>query len=241
MDRKLLQLLEAINGALGAYLAEANEDRDSAALAAIPADWAGAGEPAAIPFGAGVLTPSPLSPEASRAALSLEHGHPEAPAAGPAVPVPPAAEDLDSAGEAWDPAVHSENKTKTQDGRWRRKRVTKGSAAPAPVSAPIPTPPPAAGPAVPPPPISAPEDLPGVPGPVAVPAPPAPDNPPAPPVDPGAQVMGEVVRDMTAGRLTRDQVMAALSAAGLEDLRGILRCDPAVLGNFRAELARLMQ
>jgi hypothetical protein len=58
----------------------------------------------------------------------------------PSPPPPPLAEELDSAGAAWNAAVHSANRTKNVDGTWRKRRVT-DVPAPPPAFAAVPQPP----------------------------------------------------------------------------------------------------
>jgi hypothetical protein len=66
------------------------------------------------------------------------------------VPAPPPAGELDAAGVAYDPELHSSSKATNADGTWRKRRVDNRSALP------VPPPPPAAAPVlVPPPPAPA--------------------------------------------------------------------------------------
>ena len=62
-------------------------------------------------------------------------------AAGVVPPPPPPANEpeRDAEGVAWDPAIHSANKTKNVDGTWRKRRGVDG---PAPPPAAVPAPPP---------------------------------------------------------------------------------------------------
>ena len=62
--------------------------------------------------------------------------------------------EVDSAGQKWNPEIHSSTKSKTQDGLWRRRKSTATPVVPMPPAAPavvveVPLPPVAPAPAVP--------------------------------------------------------------------------------------------
>lgn len=74
------------------------------------------------------------------------------------VPVPEAVlggqHEVDSAGQKWNPEIHSSTKSKTQDGLWRRRKSTATPVVPMPPAAPavvaeVPLPPVAPAPAIP--------------------------------------------------------------------------------------------
>mgnify|MGYP000482221035 CR=1 FL=1 len=87
------------------------------------------------------VTPSTMPPRlASSRALSISTTSYSAPA--------PAAVELDSEGQPWNPELHASTKAKTADGVWRKKRGAAPEAPPAPAAAapvapPAPTPAPA--------------------------------------------------------------------------------------------------
>ena len=62
--------------------------------------------------------------------------------------------EVDSAGQKWDPEIHSSTKSKTQDGQWRKRKSTATPVVPMPPAAPavvaeVPLPPVAPAPAIP--------------------------------------------------------------------------------------------
>lgn len=71
-----------------------------------------------------------------------------------AVAVPDGQHEVDSAGQKWNPEIHSSTKSKTQDGLWRRRKSTATPVVPMPPAAPavvaeVPLPPVAPAPAIP--------------------------------------------------------------------------------------------
>lgn len=80
-----------------------------------------------IPATSEASIPEPPAPDAQETKLPAPRATviPEPPVAD-RVPEPPAPEsEVDSTGEVWDPDKHSEGKTKTNDGRWRKRRAPK--------------------------------------------------------------------------------------------------------------------
>ena len=71
-----------------------------------------------------------------------------------AVPLLDGQHEVDSAGQKWNPEIHSSTKSKTQDGLWRRRKSTATPVVPMPPAAPtvvaeVPLPPVAPAPAIP--------------------------------------------------------------------------------------------
>ena len=99
------------------------------------------------PMPAPVPVPAPVpEPEAER---ELVRG-----AADYAVDVLDGQHEVDSAGQKWNPEIHSSTKSKTQDGLWRRRKSTATPVVPMPPAAPtvvaeVPLPPVAPAPAIP--------------------------------------------------------------------------------------------
>jgi hypothetical protein len=219
MGSELVELLEAVNLALGRYLDAVKDRQDAAAVAALPREWAGAD----VAAGAALDPAREFMPDLCLANPTPAGAFPAA-ATAPAPPAPPAAAtgDLDVTGAPWDPAIHSEAKTKNADGRWRVKRrsAAAASAPPAP-----PAPAAAAAPEFP-----------------AVAAGNVPEAPAAPaPLIPGEQVVKDVVLLLIAQKTTREQVQAALAASGIADLGALRTADPAALEKFRVEFSRVSQ
>lgn len=171
-------------------------------------------------------TPLPFSPDASAPMV----------AAPPAPPAPPAVIERDSAGIPWDAAIHTEAKSKKQDGTWRRRkgvddaaydarmaelrqantRATVEAAAaagvipapPPPHERAIPVPPGAtAAVVVPPPPTASPFDAPPV---VMAPTPPAATGHVT-----FADFMTEFATAQNAGKITPEMNATILAAGGL--------------------------
>lgn len=106
--------------------------------------------------------------------------------------------DLDSDGKPWDASLHAGTKTKTADGKWKKKKNTKGDAPP---------PPPPAGDAPPPPPASTAPPI---------PPPPATDAPAAGPTF--RSIMAKAKGAVESGKLTHDAVGLLVKQAGAPDL-----------------------
>ncbi len=146
---------------------------------------------------------------------------------------------LDSAGEAWNPDVHTANQSKTTDGLWRRKRTNKGEVASAPKPVELPK-----GPIVPPPPQAPVEPVAQVP---TVPSAPATTAavvtpvPPAPPASTGASPLTELGGDTFASlvkyvtnlvgakKITTAQMLEACLEAGVPDIHACSKPENAAL------------
>ena len=104
--------------------------------------------------------------------------------------------EVDSAGQKWNPEIHSSTKSKTQDGQWRKRKTT---AAPAPV---VPMPP--AAPAV----------VVGVPLPPVAPVPAIPMPMPMPPAT-VASVVDATMRLIMSGKKTPQELHAIYAECGV--------------------------
>ena len=99
------------------------------------------------PMPAPVPVPAPVpEPEAERELVKGTADY--------AVAVPDGQHEVDSAGQKWNPEIHSSTKSKTQDGLWRRRKSTATPVVPMPPAAPtvvaeVPLPPVAPAPAIP--------------------------------------------------------------------------------------------
>ena len=142
---------------------------------------------------------------------------------------------LDSQGIPWDGRIHATTKTFAPNGHWKNRRGVDGAevvrvtaelkaamgivpmapvAPPALPGAVAPPPPPAAPPAAvaPPPPPAA----------VAPPSPPAAPPAAAPPADPFAALMHKAMMAIQTGKLTRDQLNAAINRHGIASLPALM-------------------
>lgn len=163
----------------------------------------------------------------------------------PAPPIPGAPTDLDVDGLPWDVRIHSGAQTKTQDGRWKKKKgIEKAFVATieaelkrvmgAPAAAP-------SAPAAPPPPAEA-DPAAAFPAQTATPAappPPAADPAPVAPAAAGAEEFSSLMRDIvarqTAGSLSTElpaQIAQQLGLTGIADLMK----RPDLIPAFRASL-----
>lgn len=132
-------------------------------------------------------------------------------------------QDLDSAGQPWDPEQHSSTRSKLQDGTWKKKR---GQKAPEPDTAPRGTDSIGAEP---------------ISGAAAYPATPVPPTPPAPPA---AEVvtMNQIWGLITNKTHTLDQVLAAAQAMGFADLGAVAQTATAEQrGGLLAKLTEEVQ
>ena len=139
-----------------------------------PFDRPDAGAPVSAPVSAPVVAfPPAPAPEVAPALDPVVAFPPVAPV--PVAPVPVAQDnerelvkgtadyavavldgqhEVDSAGQKWNPEIHSSTKSKTQDGQWRKRKTTAAPAVPMPPAAPavvaeVPLPPVAPAPAIP--------------------------------------------------------------------------------------------
>jgi hypothetical protein len=209
--RLVTEFARALNGILLDFSARLEEACSEQGPAAPPAPPVPASAPA---------PPAPPVPTAAPAPL--------APPATPAQPELGDAGEVDSTGQPWDPTIHSEGKSRTNDGRWRLKRGVKNSPAPqVPAVAPAP-PVPVVQPEIP--------DIPAAP--LAPPPPPPPPVPAAAPALPlGSIAIGEVVKLLTSGKVTREQVGAALAECDVPALGDLKSASPETIEKFRGALA----
>ena len=183
--RALVVMLEAIAGKPGILASQPIPEytRARAANGGVATDLAPLPEPAAAE--AFALTPPPVVLDVPPTA---------APAAVIPPPPPPAAdgaEELDSAGHAWNADIHASSKAKVADGTWRKRRG--GPSETAEAAAPV--------------------------APPAPPAPSAPPAPPATVAEAGAvtftEAMVKITAAMGAGKITFEGVAAACQNNGL--------------------------
>lgn len=131
----------------------------------------------------------------------------ELPTAPPPPPGPAVAPELDSRGLPWDGRIHASNRAKKIDGAWKNKRgvdvamISQIEGAPAAPAAPLVT-------AAPPPPA------PAAPSVVTAPAPPSTAS--APTVVDFRGLMQKIQAATQAGKLSTEQVTAALAGVGLK-------------------------
>ena len=120
---------------------------DAGALAPVPAPAITDPVVAFPPMPAPVPVPAPVpEPEAERELVKGTADY--------AVAVLDGQHEVDSAGQKWNPEIHSSTKSKTQDGLWRRRKSTATPVVPMPPAAPtvvaeVPLPPVAPAPAIP--------------------------------------------------------------------------------------------
>lgn len=193
-------------------------DTTTAAAPPPPAD--DTPSPAAV-FGKQEVLPDAFKPGVERVPAIVPTS--SAPPAIPPDTSPPAAvEELDSAGQKYDPNIHSASKAKMKNGQWKKRRggpITPPPPPMVPATPPASTAPAASAPATPPPPAA-------VPPPPAATAPIAPAVPPPPPADAAVIPTGPTFRSVVAkctaatasGKLTHERVRELCVQAGAPDL-----------------------
>ena len=193
-------------------LLNAADERESETVADDPADIFGK-QPGATPpsieeqLAAGIPAPPAMPPVPPA-------GDPPPPAAPTTPPTggdAPLAE-LDSEGQPWNPNLHARTKTKTKDGKWKKRR-----GGPVTTATPPADPPPAAVPPAPATPPPAPATPPAAPA-APPPAPAAAATEAADGVPTFRSLVAKIATATTAGKITADRVKQLCEQAGAPDL-----------------------